>query len=242
MKTKRPFYFDIYQWLIAFPLLLVLTILTALFTIILSPILPDSKFSYYPAQFWGRAFCKISFVKVKIKGLGKLNPTQSYIIVSNHQSIFDIFVMYGWLPMIFRWVMKAELKRIPLVGQACASAGHIFIDRKSPLSARKSLEKAEKQLQNGISVVIFPEGTRTMNGEMGKFKRGAFVLAGDLKLPIIPVTLKGSFERLKRNSVKVTPGIIELIVHDPVDVAAYLPDNNQKLIQGTWDIINADLH
>lgn len=241
MKSYLKPFFSVYLWLVAYPILFVLTVLTAIFTIILSPVFPDSKLSYYPAQFWGRAICKICFVKVRISGLDKLNPAQSYVIVSNHQSFFDVFVMYGWLPMIFRWMMKIELYKIPLVGQACAAAGHIFIDRKNPLSARRSIEIAEKQLQNGISVVIFPEGTRTMTGQMGKFKRGAFFLATDLKLPVVPVTLKGSFERLRKNSFCVNPGTIEMFIHDPIDVSQYLPDQNQQLIQNTREIINSKL-
>jgi 1-acyl-sn-glycerol-3-phosphate acyltransferase len=238
MKPKRNLIFAVYQWLIAFPILLVLTIITALFTILFSPLLPNSNFSYFPARFWGRAFCKICFVKVKITGLDKLRPDQSYVIILNHQSIFDIFVVYGWLPMFFKWIIKAELRKIPLVGKACEAVGHIFIDRSQPIAAKKSLEKAEKHLQNGVSVVIFPEGTRTHTGELGKFKRGAFRIANDLKLPIVPVTLKGSFDRITRNTYKVTPGIIEMIIHDPIPAYFSFQDENQNLIQKTWDIIN----
>ena len=193
MKTKPHPLFVLYQWLVAFPVLLVLTILTAVFTIILSPVFPNAQFSYFPARWWGRFFCYLLFIKVKITGIEKLDPKKSYVIAANHQSIYDIFVVYGWLPMIFKWVMKAELRRIPLVGKACESAGHIFINRKNPVSAKKSLDRAEAQLRNGVSVVVFPEGTRTYTGQMGKFKKGAFRMAADLQLPIVPVTLRGCF-------------------------------------------------
>lgn len=192
MGLRKTSLLIIYQWIIAFPILLVITILVALATIILFPLLPNSKLSYYPARWWGRVICKLYFVRVKVTGFENLKPKQSYIFVLNHQSVFDIFVVYGWLPNIFKWLMKVELRKIPLVGIACESAGHIFIDRSNPITAKHSIEKAEMQLKNGVSLVVFPEGTRTYTGEMGKFKRGTFHIASDLSLPIVPVTLRGS--------------------------------------------------
>jgi 1-acyl-sn-glycerol-3-phosphate acyltransferase len=241
MKQKRNFLFTLYQWFIAFPVLLVVTMMVAIATTVLSPLFPNSKYSYYPARWWGRVFCALCFVRVKVSGLEQLDPKQSYVIACNHQSIFDVFVVYGWLPMIFKWVMKAELRKIPLVGKACEAAGHVFINRSHPMAAKHSLDKAEQQLHNGISVVIFPEGTRTFTGEMGKFRRGAFHIATDLRLPIVPVTLRGSYERMHRKTFNVTPGVIEMIVHEPIDVKAYLPDNSQQLIKTTWDVIHSAL-
>ena len=241
MKTKPHPLFVLYQWLVAFPVLLVLTILTAVFTIILSPVFPNAQFSYFPAHWWGRFFCYLLFIKVKITGIEKLDPKKSYVIAANHQSIYDIFVVYGWLPMIFKWVMKAELRKIPLVGKACESAGHIFIDRKNPVAAKKSLDKAEAQLRNGVSVVVFPEGTRTYTGQMGKFKKGAFRMATDLHLPIVPVTLRGCFERLPRNGFIITPGTIEMIVHEPVEVEGYEHEKQPELMQKLHDIIESAL-
>ena len=241
MKTKPHPLFVLYQWLVALPVLIILTILTAVLTIILSPVFPNAQFSYFPARWWGRFFCYLLFIKVKITGLEKLDPKKSYVIAANHQSIYDIFVVYGWLPMIFKWVMKAELRKIPLVGKACESAGHIFIDRKNPVAAKKSLDKAEAQLRNGVSVVVFPEGTRTYTGQMGKFKKGAFRMATDLHLPIVPVTLRGCFERLPRNGFIITPGTIEMIVHEPVEVEGYEHEKQPELMQKLHDIIESAL-
>jgi 1-acyl-sn-glycerol-3-phosphate acyltransferase len=235
-----PFYF-LYQYLIAWPVILVLTVITAISTIILSPIFPNSTVSHFPAKWWSRLICYLLFIRVKVAGVEKLKITDSYIVAANHQSIFDVFVMYGWLPNIFKWIMKAELRKIPLVGKACESAGHIFIDRSNPIAAQKSLKRAEKQLINGVSVVIFPEGTRTKTGSMSRFKKGAFRIATDLSLPIVPVTIKGSFECLPRNTMYVSPGVIEMIFHNPIDVKLYNTEQTQELIQDTWNIINEDL-
>jgi len=241
MKSMRFVFFLIYQWFVAFPILLVITIVVALSTIILSPLLPNSQLSYRPARLWAKIFCKICFVRVHVVGLEKLDSGQSYVFVLNHQSIFDVFVVYGWFPFIFKWMMKAELRKIPLVGKACESAGHIFIDRSNPTATKHTLKKAESKLINGVSLVLFPEGTRTYTGEMGKFKRGAFRIATDLSLPIVPVTLRGSFERMHRNTFNITPGDIEVYIHPPIDVTSYFPDKTTQLIQKTWDDINSAL-
>lgn len=228
----------LYQYLIVLPIVLILTIVTALLTIILSPLFPNSRAANYPARWWSRSICYLLFIRVKISGLEKADPTCSYIFVSNHQSVFDIFVLYGWLPNLFKWIMKMELRKMPLVGQACESAGHIFIDRRNPMAAQKSLKKAENRLVKGVSVVVFPEGTRTNTGQMGKFKRGAFRIATDLGLPLLPITLKGSFERMPRHAFYVRPGTIEIIFHDPIDVKPYGNAISQELIQRTWDVIH----
>ncbi len=240
MKLWYPFYF-IYHWLIAYPIVIVITILTAIFTLILSPLLPNSKVSYFPARWWGKLICWIFFIRVKTNGFDHLDKNQSYVFVSNHQSMFDIFVVYGWIPFIFKWVMKYELKKIPLVGPACVSAGHIFIDRSNPIAAKNSLLKAGEQLTKGNSVVIFPEGTRTKTGRVNKFKRGAFLLAMELRLPIVPITIKGGFERLKMRSLMVNPGTIIMTVHQPIDVTQYGPDESSALVRDTQMIVKSGL-
>lgn len=226
----------IYQWLVAMPILIVVTALTAIFTILFSPF-PNTKVAYFPARAWSRIICLLTFVRVEVSGLENIDRKQSYIFVCNHQSIFDVFVVYGWLPVFFKWVMKAELRKIPLVGKACEQIGHIFMNRKNPKAMQRSLQLAEKQLKNGVSVVVFPEGTRTYDGSVGRFKRGAFLLSTDLKLPVIPITLIGAFERLPRNTCNVHPGKIKAIIHAPIDVNPYLPDKQTDLADACRQIV-----
>ena len=113
-------------------------------------------------------------------------------------------------------MMKKELSRIPFVGWACYMAGCIFIDRSSRGSGMESIRKAESKLKNGMSVVIFPEGTRTHDGEMGKFKRGAFLISEELHLPILPVTIDGNYQVMSRHAWKVTWHPVHMTVHEPV--------------------------
>ena len=235
----NPFFF-VYQWLIAYPLFLAITIIVALETIIFSPIFPNNAISYAPARWWGKIFCFLFFIKVEKEGFENIDTKQSYVVVANHQSIIDVFVIYGWMPSIFKWMMKAELRKIPFVGRACEAAGHIFIDRKSPIAAKNSIEKAKKKLVEGVTLVVFPEGTRTEDGKMGKFKKGAFRIATDLQLPVLPVTLSGFYNRMSRKTPIVTPGRVKITIHKPIDVKQYT-DNTNELINTTWNVINDSL-
>jgi len=237
MKRKINPIFLVYQYLIVVPVWAVITVWAAVFTLILSPIAPNSKLSYFPGRFWAWSVCALCFVRVKIHGMEKLDPKKSYIFMMNHSSWFDIFVVYGWLPFFFKWIMKSSLRKAPFIGAACAAAGHIFINRENPKAAQESLEKAKQELQKGISVVIFPEGTRTKTGKLGKFKRGGFKIAADLELPIVPVTLRGCFERLPKNAYAVSPGIIEMHVHEPLDMSGYTQEDIPELMEKTREII-----
>lgn len=205
----------IYQYLIAFPILWVLTMLTAIITIILFP-WPNCKFVNWVQKLWSRSFGWMLFLPVTITGKENIKPGQSYVFVANHQSMLDVWIIYGWLPVIFKWLMKAELRKVPFVGSACKAAGHVFVDRSSPMAAKKSLEEVEKALTNGICTVIFPEGTRTLNGEVGRFKRGAFQIALELNLPIIPISLSGCYEAMNRKAKYVTWHPIHMHIGEPI--------------------------
>ncbi len=233
--------YTIYFWLIAFPIILAVTIVSTLFTVVLSPILPNSSISYLPAKIWARVICYLAFVRVETNGFDHLEKKQSYIFVGNHQSAFDIFAVYGYIPLVFKWVMKYELRKVPFVGVACESSGHIFIDRSNPIRAKKSLIKAGENLKDGNSVVIFPEGTRTRTGKMGRFKRGAFLLATELNLPIVPITISGAYDRMSIHSLKITPGKIKMTVHNPIDVEKYKEKPLKELIDDTWEVVNQGL-
>ena len=241
MKRKLNPFFLVYEFLVVLPVWAVITIMAALITIIITPISPNSNFSYFPARFWARSICYMCFIRVKITGMEKLNRSQSYVFMINHQSWFDIFTIYGWLPFFFKWIMKADLRKIPFVGAACEAAGHVFLDRSTPIKAKKGLEKAKSALKDGVSVVIFPEGTRTYTGEMGKLKKGGFKIAMDLGLPVVPVTLRGCFERMPRNTLAISPGPIEMYVHEPIDVMQYSQEEIGGLMEKTWDAIHSKL-
>lgn len=214
-----PFYV-LYQYLIAWPLLALLTMFTAIFTVC-TVHWRNAEFVHKVQQFWSRSFFWLMFLPVSVDGIEHIEPKQSYVFVANHQSMFDVWLVYGWLPVIFKWLMKAELRKVPFVGTGCKAAGHIFVDRRNAKAAMESLKEVEKQLVDGVCTVIFPEGTRSLNGEVGRFKRGAFQIALELGLPVIPLSLKGCFEVLPKGKAYVTRHPVHMHIGEPIDLKQF---------------------
>lgn len=211
----------VYQWLIALPIIIVITLFTAIFTIIFFPF-KNAKFVHWVQVIWSRLMIWLFFSSVEVEGADNLQPGQSYVFVANHESAFDTWVIYGWLPVIFKWIMKAELRKIPFVGLACKAAGHIYIERTHLKAAAKSIEEAKKTLVDGISIVIFPEGTRSLTGEVGPFKRGAFQMAFDMDLPVVPLSLSGPYAMMPKNAWLIRPFChLTLTIGKPVDIKQY---------------------
>lgn len=227
MKSVLYFLYGLYQYIIVWPIMVVLTLFTAVFTMIFVPF-RNAEFVHRVQQFWSRSFYRLMFLPVTVEGLEHIQPGQSYVFVSNHQSMFDVWLIYGWLPVIFKWLMKAELRKVPFVGIACKAAGHIFVDRKNPKAAMESMENIKKQLKDGVCTVIFPEGTRTKDGQVGRFKRGAFQIALDLKLPIIPISLSGCYDVLPKGKPFVYRRPVRMYVGEPIDITQF--ENNNDAI------------
>lgn len=228
MKSVLYFLYGLYQYIVVWPIMVVLTLFTAVFTMIFVPF-RNAEFVHRVQQFWSRSFYRLMFLPVTVEGLEHIQPGQSYVFVSNHQSMFDVWLIYGWLPVIFKWLMKAELRKVPFVGIACKAAGHIFVDRKNPKAAMESMENIKKQLKDGVCTVIFPEGTRTKDGQVGRFKRGAFQIALDLKLPIIPISLSGCYDVLPKGKPFVYRRPVRMYVGEPIDITQF--ENNNDAIE-----------
>ncbi len=159
------------------------------------------------ARNWGKAILFISGIKVEVRGLSNIEFDNSYVYMPNHQSLYDIPVLLGRLPIQFRWLAKAELFKIPVFGRAMKCAGYISIDRKNRKSALDSLRKAGNSMKSkGVSVIIFPEGTRSQDGEISSFKKGGFYLATTSKVSIVPVIIKGTKEIVSKKSLLIKPG------------------------------------
>ncbi len=232
----------IYHITIFLPIAIITTIICCTIIVILLPIAGNAKWGSYPAKAWARILTTFSLVRVKVHGAQNIGPNSSYIFVANHQSIYDIPLVYGWLDNNFKWIMKKELRRLPFIGKTCALMGHIFIDRSNPMRAKQSLEKAKQNLQQGnSSIFLFPEGTRTRNGQLLRFKRGAFTIARDLHLPVVPITINGAFNALPKGLNYITPGTIEMIIHSPIDTTNLNDENLNELINQVKTIIQTDL-
>lgn len=213
--------FEIYKWLVAYPLMIIITIIVTLFIAFGSKCFGSKWWGYFPAHIWGICWCFLLFVKVKINGKENIDKNTSYVFVANHQGAYDIFTVYGYLGHNFKWMMKKSIEKIPFVGFACKMSEQILVDRTSPMAMARSIIDAKKRLRNGMSLVIFPEGTRTYNGKMNAFKRGAFKLAMDFKLPIVPLTIDGSYKVLPRTSIfNIKYGTITLTIHKPIQACS----------------------
>ena len=156
--------------------------------------------------------------RVEIKGIENIDKNQSYIIACNHQSIYDVLTIYGYLPLEFKWVMKKELERMPFVGIACKVLGHIFVDRSNSEKAKQSLIAAKTKINDGVSAFFFPEGTRSPTGKLINFKKGAFRMAQTLELPVLPVTISDANKVMAANSLIICPHKITLTIHPEIPV------------------------
>lgn len=238
------FIYCLYQLFIAAPILLVLTVLTGVATIVGCTFFNAAWWSYYPGKWWSQAFLRVLLLPVHIEGRENMNPSQSYIIIPNHQGAFDIFLVYGFLNRHFKWMMKKELREMPLVGKACESAGFIFVDQKGgPKALKETHDRARMILQDGISLVVFPEGARTLDGRLSRFKRGAFQLADELQLPLLPVTINGSFHILPRtrgfNFIKWHP--LSMTIHPPIAPQGHGTEAEHEVMQHAYDVIASAL-
>lgn len=231
----------IYQWFIAFPILLVITMLTAIVTIIGCTFSRSSFWSYRIPSLWARIFCYITFVRVKVEGRENIDRKTSYVFVSNHQGAYDIFTIYGFLHHDFKWMMKVSLRSIPLVGFACEKAGHIMVDKSSPKRIKETMTTAEERLKGGTSLVVFPEGARTWDGNLRPFKRGAYQLAVEFGLPVVPLTIDGAFDVMPRSTYQIRPGKIKLTIHKPIFPDEAEGHNLDTLMQESYDAIQSVL-
>lgn len=186
----------IYQLLVAFPIIIIVTILTCIGITTCCLFGGGNKPSYYFGKWWGWIIIRAFLLPVTVEGRENISDGQSYVFVANHQGAFDIFLLYGFLDRNFKWMMKSGIKKIPFVGFACKMSKQIFVGRNE--NTVKTYNLARKTLAGGTSMVVFPEGSRTYDGKMIPFKKGAFVLADELQLPIIPITINGVFKVMPR--------------------------------------------
>ena len=235
--------YRIYQVFIAAPLSLAVSIILSI-TTVLGCLLGNGHFwGYYPGKLWSRLLLWFLLIPVKVEGREHLKEGQSYVFVANHQGIFDVFLIYGYLNRNFKWMMKYQLRRLPLVGYACKCAHHIFVDKRGPSRIRKSYDEAREILREGMSLVVFPEGSRTFTGHMGFFRRGAFMLADELQLPVVPLTINGSFDVMPRmrdmHFVNWHP--LTLTIHEPIPPKGKGADEERATMDEAYKAVMSSL-
>jgi len=218
-------YFLVYGWIAFISILLYPpALITSLF--------PFTKhIPHIVSRFWAKTILWVSGVKVKIVGLEHINLRKTYVFAANHQSQYDIFTLMAYLPIQFKWMAKKSLFYIPFVGWGMKACGYIPVERENPRAAYQALLKAIELIKQGFSIVIFPEGTRSHDGSIGPFKSGGFVLALRSGVPVVPVTIIGTFFILPRSGHRIKPGNVTIIIDRPIDVSGYTEREKDKLAQ-----------
>ena len=230
-----------YKYLVVMPVLLLATAFFATLALALSLYTSVRTASRLAGVGWEKVMAWVTPMRVEVEGRENIDPHQSYVLVSNHQSQYDIFVLYGWLGVDFKWVMKQELRKVPGIGVACERLGHIFIDRSNHAAAITTLEAAKTKIVDGTSVIFFPEGTRSLDGRLLRFKRGAFRMALDLGLPVLPLTVTGTRDVLPAGTSDLMPGSARLIIHRPISIEGVTGKDCQELSDRVREVIASSL-
>lgn len=197
----------------------------------------------FMSRWWARIVVTVSLLKVEVRGKENIPHRQSCVFTANHQGAYDIFLVCGYLGAEIRWMLKRSLERIPFLGIACHHAGYIFVDKGNAGKVRATYRRAEEALQDGASVMVFPEGARTFDGHMGRFRRGAFTLADEMQLPVVPMTINGSFDVLprQRDGRFIRRHTLSLTIHKPIYPHAKGPENIQRLMEESYAAISQSL-
>lgn len=177
----------------------------------------DSRghFAHRCARAWSWLILKTTGVRVRVEGLERITPGTTYVFVSNHQSIYDIPVIFASMPFQLRIIAKESLAKFPMLGWHLRRGGHLFVDRSNP-DPSYILNRWRSLVKDGLSLIIFAEGTRSVDGAVARFKAGSFLLALQSGLPIVPVAVVGTRHVMQKGRLRTEPGDVELIVHDPI--------------------------
>jgi 1-acyl-sn-glycerol-3-phosphate acyltransferase len=239
MKNILFWPYQLYAWLVFLPLVAILTLLFSTLTVVFAWLVNPHFASRVFATTWARTLGFLTPIRVTVEGAEHAQRDRSYVVASNHQSQFDILVIYGWLKLDLKWVMKAELRKLPAIGIGCEKAGHIFVERRNPKQASQAITDALARLGDGIGVLFFPEGTRSPDGHLLPFKKGAFRTAIDQQLPLLPVTLVGTRDILPARSLRLFPGKARMVIHPPVETAGMTVEQVDELMQRAREVISS---
>ncbi len=223
--------FGLYQWAVYIPLAITATIVGASIAVPIGWLLSPRIANVYVATLWAKFLTTAAGVRLTVSGREHIDPRRSYVVVANHQSAFDIPVIYGYSGLDLRWVMKAEIKWFPVGGGCRRAIGPHFGVRGKSAECTLGITKAFRRMDSGSGVLFFPEGTRSIDGRLLPFKKGAFRLAVDQQMDILPVTLKGTADIIKPKSVVIHPGTVEMIFHEPIEVAGATISDVPKLLE-----------
>ncbi|NVM22806.1 MAG: 1-acyl-sn-glycerol-3-phosphate acyltransferase [Desulfobacterales bacterium] len=241
---KAFFYWILYP--LTRPFFLILLILDTFFLacviIFISPFDQKGVLLHHVGKFWSRLHILLSGARVQVNGLEKIQKGQAYVLMSNHQSLFDVWVVIAYLPLQIRWIIKAEIRKMPIFGYALKRMGHIYVEKdwkrkKMDYITTKALEK----IKEGTSIFIFPEGTRSKDGNLLPFKKGGALIAIRTGAPVLPITINGSRFVLPKDTMQLMPGKIQIVIGDAIDVHEYTTEDRTLLTDKVKNSIEQNL-
>jgi 1-acyl-sn-glycerol-3-phosphate acyltransferase len=194
------------------------------------PFNPSGRLNHQLARLWAKTALWANRVKVSVVGLEHIPGQGPYIFMSNHQGSYDIFALLGHLPFQFKWLAKREIFRIPILGWAMKATGYISIDRKGTRETVKAMKSAAEKIGRGMSVVIFPEGSRSPDGLIQPFKKGGFTLAIKSQVPIVPIAVSGSGAIIRKGRMRVYPGSISIRIDQPFETKGSTMKDRETLM------------
>ncbi|HYG82539.1 MAG TPA: lysophospholipid acyltransferase family protein [Pyrinomonadaceae bacterium] len=234
-EPRRPRLVNYLHSSVAIPLIYLYTVVMGSLSLASSLFDRGGRKQHWCAQTWCRMIALTAGARVRVHGAEHIRPDVSYVFLSTHQSYMDIPAMLGYLPAQLRIAAKKSLFRIPFMGWHLTRAGHIPIDRGSTERAVASMQKAADYLRDGVCAFVFPEGTRSRDGRLHRFKKGGFKLAMQARVPVIPVTIIGSRQILPPDEVIFRPGPIDMYVDAPIPTADLTDDDLGTLMQTVYD-------
>lgn len=217
------------------PAISVYTIVLGTLSIVSTLVDRSGDLAHRCARAWAWLILETSGVRVRVSGLERLEPRVSYVFTANHQSIYDIPILFGALPYQLRIIAKASLGRFPFLGWHLRRTGHLLVDRQSPGAG--VLKRMARLVGRGHSLMVFPEGTRSADGSVGRFKGGIFLLAVDARLAIVPVSISGSRFVMTKGRLMVRPGEVIVAVHDPIPTAGVAREQARELAARVEDMV-----
>jgi len=201
------------------PAISVYTIVLGTLSIGSSIVERSGRFAHWCARTWSRLILVTTGVHVDVSGLERLEPDRAYVFVANHQSIYDIPIIFWSLPYKVRIIAKASLGNFPFIGWHLRRTGHMLVDRKNATRALHVFARASRLMKEGLCLIVFPEGTRSRDGRVASFKGGSFLLALRTGLPVVPLSVVGSRHVMLKGRLATYPGHVRLIVHEPIDTS-----------------------
>jgi len=223
--------------MVTIPLIYLATVFWGSLSLIVSLFDRSGHAQHACSRWWARTLLMVSRVRVTVRGMENVDPRGTYIFAANHQSYMDIPVLFGYLPGQFRIMAKSSLFYLPFLGWHLRRSGHMPIERSNPRRAARSLLEAAGHVKSGTRVFIFPEGGRSLDGHIGEFKAGTFLLAIKAAVPVIPVTVNGTRGTLLLNSWHIRPGRIELIFHPPISTTGMHASSAVELSEHVKSVI-----